>query len=51
MGSLVNMLRSRLLPAILTAAGVTLIAAGLLSYTGAAAQANPLESPGGTIPR
>ncbi|HEY8799061.1 MAG TPA: hypothetical protein VIM20_00530 [Candidatus Limnocylindrales bacterium] len=44
MRSLVNMLRSRLLPAVLTAAGVTLIAAGLLSYTGAAAQANPLGS-------
>ncbi|HEY8845840.1 MAG TPA: hypothetical protein VIM24_04210, partial [Candidatus Limnocylindrales bacterium] len=38
------MLRSRLLPAVLTAAGVTLIAAGLLSYTGVAAQANPLGS-------
>jgi hypothetical protein len=37
-------MRERLLPALLTAAGVTLIAAGLLSYTGSAAQANPLES-------
>lgn len=43
MSSLVNTLRERLLPAVLTAAGVTLIGAGLLSYTGSA-QANPLES-------
>jgi hypothetical protein len=41
--SLVRTLRERLLPAILTAAGVTLIGAGLLTYTGSA-QANPLES-------
>jgi hypothetical protein len=33
---LTNSLRSRLLPAILTATGVSLIAGGLLSYTGAA---------------
>jgi hypothetical protein len=41
--SLVRTIRERLLPAVLTAAGVTLIGAGLLSYTGSA-QANPLES-------
>jgi hypothetical protein len=40
---LARALRERLLPALLTAAGVTLIGAGLLSYTGSA-QANPLES-------
>jgi Sortase domain len=34
-------LRERLLPAVLTAAGVTLIAAGLLNYTGNAAAAEP----------
>jgi len=38
-------LRERLLPAVITAAGVTLIAAGLLSYSGSAAQATPLDSP------
>jgi len=42
--SLARTIRERLLPAVLTAAGVTLIGAGLLSYTGSA-QANPLESP------
>jgi hypothetical protein len=41
--SLVRTMRERLLPAILTAAGVTLIGAGLLSYTGSA-QAYPLPS-------
>ncbi|HZC32118.1 MAG TPA: hypothetical protein VE640_02400, partial [Candidatus Bathyarchaeia archaeon] len=44
MTSLARAIRERLLPAVLTAAGVTLIGAGLLSYTGSA-QANPLESP------
>ncbi len=43
MSSPVNPLRRRFLPAILTAAGVTLIAAGLLNYSGAV-QANPLPS-------
>jgi len=43
--SLVTALRERLLPAVITAAGVTLIAAGLLSYSGSAAQATPLDSP------
>jgi hypothetical protein len=38
---IVGALRDRLLPAVLTAAGVTLIAAGLLSYTGTAAAADP----------
>jgi len=33
--------RDRLLPAVLTAAGLTLIAAGLISFTGAAAAADP----------
>lgn len=37
MTSLLRALRDRLLPAVLTAAGVTLIAAGMLSYTGSAA--------------
>jgi hypothetical protein len=46
--SLVRTMRERLLPAILTAAGVTLIGAGLLSYTGSA-QANPLPSADPTI--
>jgi hypothetical protein len=47
--SLPRALRERLLPAALTAAGVTLIAAGLLSYAGRSAQANPLESADPTI--
>jgi hypothetical protein len=43
-------LRDRILPAGLTAAGVTLIAAGLLSYTGqASAAADPLISAAPTI--
>ena len=59
MSSPARALRDRLLPALLTAAGVTLIAAGLLSYSGTAVQANALEtaeptivagSPGATIP-
>lgn len=41
MGTIFSALRDRLLPAVLTAAGVTLIAAGLLSYTGSAAAADP----------
>lgn len=48
MSSLFNALRDRLLPAVLTAAGVTLIAAGLLSYTGSAA-ATPLDSAAPTV--
>lgn len=39
------MLRSRLLPAILTATGVSLIAGGLLTYTGAAELSSPPPSP------
>jgi hypothetical protein len=39
--SLFGVLRDRLLPAVLTAAGVTMIAAGLLSYTSTATAANP----------
>jgi hypothetical protein len=42
-------LRDRLVPAALTAAGVTLIAAGLLSYAGTAAAADPDESEQPTI--
>jgi hypothetical protein len=38
---LVRALRDRLLPAVLTAAGVTLVAAGVLSYTGQADAAVP----------
>jgi hypothetical protein len=41
--------RSRLLPAVLTATGVTLIAAGLLSYSGNAAAADPIPSDPPTI--
>ncbi len=41
--------RDRLLPAILTAAGVTLIAAGLLSYTGNASAADPDASAAPTV--
>lgn len=37
MTSLLRAIRDRLLPAVLTAAGVTLIGAGVLSYTGSAA--------------
>ena len=44
MSPLATALRERLLPAVLTAAGVTLIAAGLLNYSGSA-QAIPLDSP------
>ncbi len=39
MSSLGRSLRDRLLPAVLTAAGVTLLASGLLSYTGSASAA------------
>ena len=35
-------LRDRILPALLTAAGVTLLAAGLLTYTGSPVAADPL---------
>lgn len=45
MGRLSISLRSRLLPAILTATGVSLIAGGLLSYTGAAGLDAPSPSP------
>ena len=41
MATLVRALRDRLVPAVLTAAGVTLIAAGLLNYSGNAAAADP----------
>jgi hypothetical protein len=41
---LATALRERLVPAVLTAAGVTLIAAGLLNYSGSV-QAIPLDSP------
>jgi len=42
--SLGRSLRDRLLPAVLTAAGVALLAAGLLSYTGSAVAADPAAS-------
>lgn len=41
MSSLGRSLRDRLLPAVLTAAGVALLAVGLLSYTGSAVAADP----------
>jgi hypothetical protein len=47
--SLFGALRDRLLPAVLTAAGVTLIAAGLLSYTGSVSAADPSAPPAPTI--
>jgi len=43
--SFLRALRDRLLPAALTAAGVTLIAAGLLDYSGTASAADPSGSP------
>lgn len=48
MNTIVRVLRDRLLPAGLTAAGVTLIAAGLLNYSGSAA-AEPTASARPTI--
>jgi hypothetical protein len=47
--TLFGALRDRLLPAVLTAAGVSLIAAGLLSYTAKVAAANPSTTPAPTI--
>jgi len=44
MSDLAELIRTRLLPAVLTAAGVTFLAAGLLSYT-TPAQAGPGASP------
>jgi sortase (surface protein transpeptidase) len=44
-GRLDRALRNRLLPAILTATGVSLIAGGLLTYTGAAELSPPSPSP------
>ncbi len=49
MRTLFGALRDRLLPAVLTAAGVTLIAAGLLNYGGSAAAADPSTSDAPTI--
>ena len=49
MATLASSLRDRLLPAVLTAAGVTLIGAGLLNYTGQATAADPVASPEPTI--
>ncbi len=49
MTTLFGALRDRLLPAVLTAAGVTLIAAGLLSYAGSAAAADPSISAEPTV--
>ena len=45
MRRLISTLRNRLLPAILTATGVSLIAGGLLTYTGAAELSVPAPSP------
>jgi hypothetical protein len=47
--TIVSALRDRLLPAVLTAAGVTLIAAGLLSYSGNAVAADPSASAEPTV--
>lgn len=47
MNRLSDALRTRLVPAVLTAAGVTLIAAGLLTYTGPV-EAGPGDSPAPT---
>jgi hypothetical protein len=47
--TLFGVLRNRLLPAVLTAGGVTLIAAGLLSYSGNVAAADPDVSAEPTI--
>jgi hypothetical protein len=44
MHGILGAVRDRLLPAVLTAAGVTLIAAGLMSYTGNAAAADPSDA-------
>ncbi|HET9614683.1 MAG TPA: hypothetical protein VFP22_07710 [Candidatus Limnocylindrales bacterium] len=44
MSTLGRALRDRLLPAVLTAAGVTLIATGLLNYTGSATATGPDDS-------
>jgi hypothetical protein len=41
---ILDLIRARVLPALLTAAGVTLVVAGLLSYTDPA-EAGPLPSP------
>ncbi len=50
MRTLFGALRDRILPAVMTAAGVTLIAAGLLSYSGrTSAAADPSDSPEPTI--
>jgi hypothetical protein len=47
--SLIQILRNRLLPAVLTAAGVTLIAAGVLNYQGNAAVIEPPPSAEPTV--
>lgn len=46
MDRLIEAIRSRVLPAVLTAAGVTLVAAGLLSYSGPV-EAAPAPTPSG----
>ena len=48
--SLLDSIRGRLAPALLTAAGVTLVVAGLLSYTDPA-EAGPLATPSPTPPQ
>lgn len=49
MATIARALRDRLLPAALTAAGVTLIAAGLLNYSGRAEAADPIASAEPTV--
>ena len=49
MSSILQVVRARLLPAVLTAAGVTLIAAGILNYEGNAAVPGPTPSAAPTI--
>ena len=47
--STLGTLASRLIPAVMTAVGVVLVAAGLLSYTNPATAGSPLGTPAGTL--
>jgi hypothetical protein len=49
MHAIADRLRTRLLPAVLTALGVTFIAAGLLSYTSSSTDAEPSRDPEPTV--
>ena len=49
MRSLIDRLGNRLVPALLTAAGATLLAAGLLSYTNPASAVDPTPSPSAIV--